>query len=90
VVAISRQLMTPAKLSLAAVASISQASANQAATTALITSRGKESDTLRVAQTRLGIDVIRGLKAWQVDVVDNKSRDEYTVTLNGLDGRILT
>jgi hypothetical protein len=39
------------------------------------------------SRNRLGIDVIRGLKAWQVDVVDNKSRDEYTVTLNGLDGR---
>jgi hypothetical protein len=89
VTAISRQITTAAKLTLPA-ANLSAAGAAQRATQALANRYGYSADQWRVLEATRGVDVIRGIVAWQVRAVVSNSADaDYTVTLDGAKGRVL-
>jgi hypothetical protein len=89
VVGISRQLETAQKLGIGTAPGSDPAAANRAAIAALKTQLGKDEGTLRVAASRLGIDVVRGLHAWQVDVLDTQAREEFTVKINPASNEVL-
>jgi hypothetical protein len=89
VIAISRQLVTDQKLGIASAAATSQETAVATASNAIRGRFGKASAPLHVADSQLGIDVIRAVRAWQVDVVDTKTRERYRATLDAADNRVL-
>lgn len=85
VVSISRQLMTRQKLGLAFAQTISAQVAGNLAFEAL----GLASGDGRIMNTARGVDPIRSILAWQVQIEDASDLSEYTVTLNGQDGELL-
>ena len=85
VVGISRQLLTRQKLGLDPAPTIPEQQARRLAVQALQLTRPE----VRILGSRLGIDVLRQILAWQVKVLDKQKRSEFTVTLHGNDGTLL-
>ena len=89
VIAISRQLATDQKVGIAPGEATSQASAVTAATTAVGSRFKKTPAALSVVDSELGVDVIRGIRAWQIQVLDTKTRETFRATLEAANNQVL-
>jgi hypothetical protein len=89
VINISRQIIDRRKLGLAGAETIDQRRANTIAARALTNRLGKDREDLSLNASTLGIDMIRGSFAWQVEIRDTAEHEEFTVTLDGRTGQVL-
>jgi hypothetical protein len=89
VVAISRQLFTPAKLPVPSASMLDEGLAVARASAAVASTQGGRGGEHRPMKTVLGIDPIRGTLVWNIDLVDARTRQEFTVTLGPGDGPVL-
>jgi hypothetical protein len=89
VIAISRQLMTDQKLGVPSTLTTSHASAGDVSTGAVGLRFRKTAATLRVDTSELGIDAIRGIRAWQIQVVDPSAQERFRVLLDATNNQVL-
>ena len=89
VIAISRQLLTDQKLTLPPGSSTTQASAVATAANAVAIRFKKTASTLNPVESDLGIDVIRAIRAWQIQLLDPKTHDIFRATLDGATNEVL-
>lgn len=89
VIAISRQIMTNQKLTIAPGATTTRASAVATAANAVAIRFKKTASALKPVASDLGVDVIRGIRAWQIQLVDTRNGDIYRVTLAATTNEVL-
>ena len=90
VVAISRQLATGAKLDLAAGKKLPETKIRSSAIEAVSKRSGEPSSALEVVRAVRGIDVVRGIIAWEVRVVEPQAgRYDFIATIDAASGEIL-
>ena len=80
VVVISRQIYTPNKIVPRNEVRLDEAEALALARSAIDTT--SKPHELRVTSQHLGVDVIRGLMAWEINLTDEGTRNQYTVTID--------
>ena len=85
IVGISRQLLTQQKLGFEPTPTIPEPQARHLAVQALKLTQPE----VRILGSQLGVDVLRQILAWQVQVLHQQEGSEFTVTLHGNDGTLL-
>jgi len=89
VIVISRQIVTRDKLDIIQGENIPERRANGIAGNELINRYDKTRERLQISNSRMGIDIVREMIVWHIDIVDTESLEEYTVTIDARTGDVL-